>query len=141
MTAPIAPELRRLVAERAGRRCEYCSFPQAVALHRHEPDHIIPLQHGGVTDAANLALACLRCNRYKGPNVGSIDPLTGELVPLFHPRRQVWEQHFQLVGAEIKPLTPEGRVTVRLLRLNDPDRLTERQRLIETGLFWTPSAG
>lgn len=135
MTAPIAPELRRLVAERAGRRCEYCLLPQAVALHRHEPDHIIPVQHGGVTDAANLALACLRCNRYKGPNVGSIDPLTGELVPLFHPRRQIWAQHFQFVGAEIKPLTPEGRVTVRLLRLNDPDRLGERQRLIEAGLY------
>jgi hypothetical protein len=39
-------------------------------------------------------------------------------------------------GAQIKPLTPEGRVTVRLLRLNDPDRLIERQRLIEANLFW-----
>ena len=136
MSATIAPELRRLVAERAGRRCEYCLLPQAVTLHRHEPDHIVPLQHGGVTDADNLALACLRCNRYKGLNVGSIDPLTGQLVPLFHPRLQVWEQHFQIIGAEIKPLTSEGRVTVRLLRLNDPDRLTERQRLIEAGLFW-----
>ena len=136
MSAMIAPELRRLVAERAGRRCEYCLLPQAVALHRHEPDHIIPLQHGGETDGDNLALACLRCNRYKEPNVGSIDPLTGQLVPLFHPRPQVWEQHFQIVDALIKPLTPEGRVTVRLLRLNEPDRLAERQRLIEAGLFW-----
>lgn len=136
MSATVAPELRRLVTDRADRRCEYCLLPQAVALHRHEPDHIVPLQHGGATDAANLALACLRCNRYKGPNIGSIDPFTGQLVPLFHPRQQSWEQHFQIVSAEIKPLTPEGRVTVRLLRLNDPERLAERQRLIETGLFW-----
>ena len=136
MAALIPLELRRLVAERAGYRCEYCLFPQAVALHRHEPDHIVPLQHGGVTDPANLALACLRCNRYKGPNIGSFDPLTGQLVPLFHPRLQVWDQHFQIVDAEIIPLTAEGRVTARVLRFNDPDRLTERQRLIAARLFW-----
>lgn len=136
MNAAIPSALRRLVSQRAGHRCEYCLFPQAVALHRHEPDHIIPHQHSGVTDADNLALACLRCNRYKGPNVGSFDSLTGQLTPLFHPRRQSWEHHFQMVGAEIQPLTPEGRVTVRLLHLNDPARLSERQSLIEAGLFW-----
>ena len=136
MATPIQPELRRLIAERAGYRCEYCLLPQAAALHRHEPDHIVPLQHGGVTDLTNLALACLRCNRYKGPNIGSFDPLTGQLVPLFHPRLQVWDQHFQIVDAEIIPLTAEGRVTVRVLRFNDPDRLTERQRLIAARLFW-----
>ena len=135
MTVVISPTLRRLAIQQAGHRCEYCLLPEAVALHRHEPDHIIPVQHGGVTDPANLALACLRCNCYKGPNVGSFDPLTNQLVPLYHPRVQVWEQHFRLVGAEIMPLTPEGRVTVRLLRLNDPDRLAERQRLIEARLL------
>ena len=136
MATPIQPDLRRLIAERAGYRCEYCLLPQAAALHRHEPDHIVPLQHGGVTDPANLALACLRCNRYKGPNIGSFDPLTGQLVPLFHPRLQIWDQHFQIVDAEIIPLTAEGRVTARVLRFNDPDRLTERQRLIAARLFW-----
>ena len=135
MSVIISTALRRLVAQRAGNRCEYCLFPEAVALHRHEPDHIIPLQHGGETDPDNLALACLRCNRHKGPNVGSFDPLTDQLVPLFHPRRQNWEQHFRMVGAEIQPLTPEGRVTVRLLRLNDTDRIVERRRLVEAGLF------
>jgi hypothetical protein len=78
----------------------------------------------------------LRCNHYKGPNIGSFDPLTGQLVPLFHPRLQVWDQHFQIVDAEIIPLTAEGRVTVRVLRFNDPDRLTERQRLIAARLSW-----
>ena len=136
MATPIPPDLRRLIAERAGYRCEYCLLPQAAALHRHEPDHIVPLQHGGVTDLTNLALACLRCNRHKGPNIGSFDPLTGQLVPLFHPRLQVWDQHFQIVDAEIIPLTAEGRVTARVLRFNDPDRLTERQRLIAARLFW-----
>lgn len=135
MSESISAELRRLAAARADHRCEYGLLPEAFALHRHEPDHIVPLLHDGTTDAENLALACLWCNRYKGPNVGSFDPLTGQLTALFHPRRQVWGQHFRLVAAEIRPLTPEGRVTVRLLRMNDPDRLAQRQRLIETGLF------
>jgi len=52
-----------------------------MAAHRHEPDHIIPIQHGGEATEDNLALAWMRCNRYKGPNVGSFDPETGALVP------------------------------------------------------------
>jgi hypothetical protein len=133
MAAEVPASLRRLVAERAAYRCEYCKLPQAVALHQHEPDHIVPRQHGGETRESNLALACLRCNRYKGPNVGSFDPLTGMLVSLFNPRTQQWTSHFAWTGAIIRPLTPEARVTVRLLRLNDVDRVAERQRLVDTG--------
>jgi len=60
MASEVPTSLRRLVAERAAYRCEYCLLPQAVALHQHEPDHIVPLQHGGETHENNLALACLR---------------------------------------------------------------------------------
>jgi len=91
----IPAALRRRVAERAQYRCEYCLLPQAAALHQHEPDHILPRQHGGQTEEDNLALACLRCNRFKGPNVGSFDSVTGALVPLFNPRRQAWADHFR----------------------------------------------
>ena len=135
MTSEVPTSLRRLVAERAAYRCEYCLLPQAVALHQHEPDHIVPLQHSGETHESNLALACLRCNRYKGPNVGSFDPLTGMLVPFFNPRSQVWSSHFVWDEAVIRPLTPEGRVTVRILRLNDSERVAERQRLKAVGLY------
>jgi len=85
--------------------------------------------------ATNLALACLRCNRHKGPNVGSFDPLTGQLTPFFDPRRQQWAEHFRLEQAEIIPLTPEARVKVRILRLNDADRMAERQALLNVGLY------
>ncbi len=85
MASEVPTSLRRLVVERAASRCEYCLLPQAVALHQHEPDHIFPLKHSGETHENNLALACLRCNRYKGPNVGSFDPLTGVLVPYLQP--------------------------------------------------------
>jgi len=135
MPQSIPAELRRYVPERASLRCEYCLLPQRAAFHRHEPDHIIPLQHDGTTNAENLALACFHCNRAKGPNVGSFDPETGFLTALFHPRLQFWDEHFLLVDAEIRPVTPEGRVTVRLLRINDLARILERKHMIESGLF------
>ncbi len=135
MSSEVSPELRRLIAERAGLCCEYCRLHQDLAAHRHEPDHIVPVQHGGATVADNLALARLRCNRYKGPNVGSYDPLTGQLVPFFNPRTQRWREHFHLVGAIVEGITPEGRVTVRILRLNEEDRVAERRLLIQARLY------
>ena len=135
MPSNISKHLRQFVAERADYICEYCRLPQTVALHKHEPDHIIPFQHGGETEQSNLALACMRCNRYKGPNIASYDPTTGKLVPLFNPRIQNWENHFELKGAIIQPITPEGRVTVKILHLNDEYRVVERLRLIEAGLY------
>ncbi len=129
--------IRQEVASRAGYRCEYCALPQAYSLHAHEPDHIVSRQHGGSDNFQNLAWACFRCNRYKGPNVGSFDPATGALVPFFNPRTQEWAAHFAWEGTQIHPQTAEGRVTVNILRLNDADRLRERQLLIAAGLFFS----
>ncbi len=141
MTTDVPAALRRLVMDRAGECCEYCLLPQAATVFQHEPDHIIPRQHDGRTGANNLALACVRCNRHKGPNIGSFDPDTGALVPFFHPRTQAWRDHFELDGPIIRPLTPEGRVTVKILRLNDEHRVKERSQLIAVGLYppatWT----
>jgi hypothetical protein len=67
--------------------------------------------------------------------VGSFDPETGRLVPLFNPRTQDWATHFAWEGATIRPLTPEGRVTVTILHFNDADRIAERQRLMTAGLY------
>jgi hypothetical protein len=135
LSSELSTGLRKLVIERAKNRCEYCLLPQSVSLHKHEPDHIVPLQHGGQTDADNLTLSCMRCNRYKGPNIGSFDPETGNLVPFFNPRTQDWANHFELGGAIIRPRTAEARVTVKIFRMNDEDRVLERQRLIEASLF------
>ncbi len=135
MASELPVSLRQLVAYRAKNRCEYCLMPQAFTLHPHEPDHIIPIQHGGQTEDKNLALACMRCNRHKGPNIGSFDPETGLLVAFYHPRTQNWLDHFQLINGEIQPLTPEGRVTVKILRMNEASRIIERQRLIQLGQY------
>ena len=133
MSLDIPSGLRRVVIAKTGNRCEYCLLPQEAALHKHEPDHIIPIQHGGVTIESNLALACMRCNRYKGPNVGSIDPVTKKLFPFFNPRINTWVEHFKLAEELIEPLTAEGRVTVNILRLNDGTRVQERRILLSVG--------
>ncbi|MEG4630263.1 HNH endonuclease signature motif containing protein [Microcoleus sp. AR_TQ3_B6] len=131
MTSSLIPaELRRLVIERASGHCEYCLIHQDVSIYSHEVDHIIALKHGGKTRADNLALSCLSCNRYKGSDLATIDPINDEIVPLFNPRRQVWDEHFLLNGARIEGITQIGQATSRLLKLNAPNRILERQVLI-----------
>ncbi len=123
--------LRRLVIERAGNCCEYCLLDQADSPFSFHIEHIIAEKHGGKTEADNLCLSCPECNAFKGSDIGSIDPETGLLTPLFHPRQQQWNEHFRLNDSQIEPLTPEGRVTVFLLRLNDEERLAERVLLLQ----------
>jgi hypothetical protein len=136
MTRAYVPAaLRRRVIERAGARCEYCRFPPDASLLAFEVEHIVAEKHGGATIADNLALACPYCNRYKGTDLGSLDPETGVLTPFFDPRAQDWHEHFGLDGALIVPQTPVGRVTVAILRLNHPDRVLERESLLRIGHY------
>ena len=121
---------RDLVRRRAQNRCEYCLLPQAYSELTHHIEHIVAKQHGGGDDIDNLALACHRCNLRKGPNLTGVDPLTGELVHLFHPRRDRWTEHFSLQDVRIVGITPIGRATVHLLSLNDPRRLELRWALV-----------
>lgn len=121
--------LRELVRSRASGVCEYCRISEQFTLAEHEIDHVIAAKHGGQTVAENLALCCTLCNRYKGSDIASIDPETGQLTPLFHPRVDRWDDHHQIRNGEIQALTAIGRVTVRLLRLNRSARIKERQLL------------
>lgn len=111
----LSADLRQQVLERARAQCEYCRFPQRFALAPHVIDHIIAYKHGGATTLDNLALACPLCNQHKGSDIASLDPLTGQLTALFHPRRDVWREHFTLTGNRLTPLTASGRVTAALL--------------------------
>jgi len=83
----------------------------------------------------NLAYACLRCNLWKGSDIGSTDIETGQFVSLFNPRHQDWAQHFVLQGFVIEPLTPQARVTARLLRFNIDKRVVERRALMLVGRY------
>lgn len=85
-------------------------------------EHLVPRQHRGGDDFQNLALSCPWCNRRKGPNLTAIDPESGDVVLLFNPRTQVWDEQFRLEGAVVVGLTPTGRATVDLLRMNDSRR-------------------
>jgi len=128
--------LRRFVSKRAGHRCEYCHLRRehqaAVAFHT---EHITARQHGGEDTPANLALACHRCNLHKGTNLVGRDPVTGQVTALFHPRMHIWLEHFALLDGEIAGLTAIGRTTAALLRMNTPDRIELRLRLLEAGLW------
>jgi len=136
MTLPPIPlALRHLVFERARQRCEYCLMHQDVSIYSHEVDHIIALKHGGQTQADNMAVACLQCNRSKGSDLTTFDPLSNALVSLFNPRQHTWREHFILEDASIVGRTPIGRATVVLLKLNAPTRLLHRQMLRAQGRY------
>jgi hypothetical protein len=94
----ISAALREQVRERAGERCEYCLLAEVQAFFPHEPDHIIAQKHGGESTLENLAIACFDCNRFKGSDIASVDAVTSELLLLFNPRRQRWNEHFGIRG-------------------------------------------
>ena len=131
----ISGSLRRLVRDRAHDRCEYCLFPDGVTFYPHEVDHVIAEKHEGLTVEDNLCLSCWVCNRHKGSDLTSIDPRTGDITPLFHPRRDHWANHFRLSNASIEGITPEGRTTARMLHFNDPDQVELRAALIALGQY------
>lgn len=135
MTTYIPRSLRREVVRRADNCCEYCLLDQDDIFFSFEIDHIISEKHGGLTVAENLCLSCPDCNAYKGSDIGSIDPETSLITRLFDPRTQIWDEHFRLDNFVIEPLTGNGRVTVKILRLNRIDRVHDRKLYYESGSY------
>lgn len=127
--------LRNAVWERAQWRCEYCRMPQRAVDATFHIEHIVARQHQGSDDESNLALACDRCNLFKGPNLSSVDQQTGEVVLLFHPRRDCWDDHFELRGDMICGLTAKRRATASLLQMNARARRELRAFLLELGTW------
>lgn len=127
--------LTRLVWQRAKGRCEYCLMPQELDPAPFEIDHIISEKHKGPTVAGNLCLSCFYCNSFKGSDISSLTAVTRRLTPLFNPRRQKWSRHFRWDGPYLAGRTAIGRVTVELLKINDPFRVEFREELMEEGLF------
>jgi hypothetical protein len=126
--------LRTLVRNRAGDVCEYCRLPQPSSRYiRFHIEHIIARQHGGQSVAENLALACGYCNHHKGPNIAGLDPDTHRLVPLFHPRRDRWSDHFAWDDVMILGKSPIGRATAEVLGMNDWQRVELRENLQSLG--------
>ncbi len=91
-----AEAYRALVTQRADSRCEYCHYPQEISNGVLDWEHIVPEFFGGETKPDNLALSCRHCNTHKLAKVDGIDPQTGAISRLFHPRKDVWGEHFRL---------------------------------------------
>jgi hypothetical protein len=114
----IPARLQRLVARRAGGRCEYCGLSQEGQEPRFHVDHVVPVARGGATVEENLALACVSCSLRKGARQHAVDPQTGIEAALFNPRLDSWKEHFRCDHVHILGLTPTGRATVEALKMN-----------------------
>jgi len=127
--------LKQLVSSRARNCCEYCLLPQGQTNVPHELDHIIATKHRGSNDATNRALACFGCNHSKGPCIAGIDPVSGAVTRLFHPRSHKWSAHFRWDGPLLLGRTAIGRTTIEVLEINNAHRVLIRQTLIDEGVF------
>lgn len=128
--------LRRKVAERAAHCCEYCRMPEAFLATNFHVDHIRSIKHGGKTSPENLAFACPHCNQHKGSDVATfLDESDEQPVRFFNPRKDHWPDHFANVHGEIIGLTPVGAATVRVLNMNQPERIMLRQALMAIGRY------
>ena len=128
--------VKAVVRQRAGNRCEYCLRPQeASPLVSLQLEHIIARKHGGNDGLENLALACAECNLHKSSDLAGIDPESGQLTPLFHPRQDAWDEHFEWIEefTRIQGRTAIGRATIVRLKMNRPALVVARQRWVEGG--------
>jgi hypothetical protein len=133
------PEQQSII-ERAGGCCEYCRSRADFATQSFSIEHIIPVSQGGETVLDNLALACPGCNGHKYAKTHAPDPVDGVVVPLYHPRKHNWPEHFRWSDdfIHIIGLTPIGRATIGALQLNRTGLVNMRRVLFAVGLH--PSA-
>lgn len=134
MSGPSAA-VAKLIRERASGRCEYCRMHQSTQVATFHIEHIIPASIGGDSSPGNLALACPTCNLHKAQGLSAIDPETGAVVPLYHPRVKIWTEHFAWSGHAIVGKSPIGRAKISALDMNHPRRLKVRAAEEAFGLF------
>jgi hypothetical protein len=130
----VSARQREAVVLRAHGCCEYCLSQERFATERFSIEHIVPREQGGTNDPANLALSCQGCNNHKSTRTEVLDPATGNVVPLYHPRQQSWRAHFGWSDdfTLVVGLTPTGRATVDALHLNRPG-LVNLRRMLRAG--------
>jgi HNH endonuclease len=127
--------LRRLVVDRANGCCEYCRSQERFAMQPFSAEHIEPRSQGGRASLRNLAWACQGCNNHKYKKTVARDSVTGEVVPLFHPRKQRWSDHFAWNedGTHVLGMSPIGRATIDALHLNRKGLVNLRRILFIVG--------
>jgi hypothetical protein len=125
------------VAKRARHRCEYCQAPEAIFYFPFEVEHVIPTSQQGADEEENLALSCRACNLKKSDHLTGVDEVTQTEIRLFNPRKDRWQEHFQVDSgtAEILGLSAIGRATIARLDLNAPTQLEARELWMRLGLY------
>lgn len=123
---------RALVIRRARNICEYCKCLEDYSSGLFAVEHIHPKARGGGDETDNLAWACSPCNAAKYDFTQALDPQSGEVVALFHPRRNRWREHFcwstDLLLIEATSST--GRATLTRLDLNRRQNINLRRVLL-----------
>lgn len=134
--ARISNRLKQQVSDRANDCCEYCKSQRKFSPSSFEIEHIIPVSRGGPSTSENLALACAQCNSHKSNKVEAVDPTSGTIVQLFHPRQMHWSEQFIWSDdtLEILAITAIGRATTALLQTNRETVVNLRQILRQLGL-------
>lgn len=129
MSRHVPEKLRSLVVERAQHRCEYCGIHEDESFFSFQIDHIISIKHGGATVLENLAWSCYTCNNAKGSDVGTVLLPDKTFVRLFNPREDIWPEHFEIEFGAIYAKTKIGEATIKVLNLNEVERIIERNDL------------
>lgn len=138
MSTYLPADLHTRLRDADDHRCAYCLTAEATTGQPMTVDHIVPRSQGGASQFENLCFACRRCNEFKAGRTHADDPLSGVRVPLFHPRRDVWTEHFMWdeSGILLLGLTPTGRATIPALNMNNPIIVAARRRWV--GVGWHP---
>lgn len=140
MSSSVSDLIRRRVGERAYLVCEYCLIHEDDTFWGCQVDHIISRKHGGSEELENLAFACACCNANKGSDIASLAGNPPRVTRLFHPRRDRWLRHFHSAKEFIEPVDDVGEATAKLLQLNHPNRIEEREFLSRAGRYPTVEA-
>jgi hypothetical protein len=121
----ISADLRRQIRARFANCCAYCRTDEALSVAIFEFEHIVPRSAGGTTV----------CNRWKADRTTATDPTTQQDIPLFHPQQDNWTDHFAWSegSTTIIGLTPVGRATISLLRMNRPQLTRVRRMWVAMG--------
>ena len=127
--------LCRSVEARASGRCEYCLMHQVLKGATFHVEHVVPRSRGGSSELDNLAWCCPGCNLHKSDRTEAPASGSDERVPLFNPRQDSWQMHFQWEGHHVMGRTPIGQATISLLDLNHPRRILIRQAEELFGFF------
>lgn len=130
--------IRKKVFERAYFLCEYCLLHHSDLHFPLQIEHIISQKHYTNHKLSNLASACILCNRLKGSDLSTVLPPDFSVVQLYRPRTNIWTNHFEISDGLILPKTKCGEATIRILKLNQENRVLDRLELMGKGWFPHP---